>query len=202
MLVVNKTTPNITGLILAGGQSSRMGQDKALIPIAGIPLIQRTCQVALACCDRIYVVTSWGDRYRALLPEGCKILAEPQPTEAKSPGPLFGFRHGLEYIATDWILLLACDLPKLDSTTLQVWANQLSLVPQAAIAYVPKQSKGWEPLCGFYRRSCLPSLTAYIAQGGTSFQQWLNQETVEVLSVSNPQVLFNCNAPEDLAEIT
>ena len=58
----------IVALILAGGQSRRMGFDKALMAWNGEPLIQRTCRVALGCAARVYVVTPWADRYRPVLP--------------------------------------------------------------------------------------------------------------------------------------
>ncbi|MDB9379849.1 molybdenum cofactor guanylyltransferase, partial [Nodularia sphaerocarpa CS-585A2] len=55
------------------------------------------------------------------------------------------------------------------------------------------------PLCGFYRRRCLPQLLEFINQGGQSFQQWLNQHPIQVLYLPVSEMLFNCNTPEDLA---
>ncbi|MGL5033467.1 MAG: molybdenum cofactor guanylyltransferase, partial [Microcystaceae cyanobacterium] len=59
----------------------------------------------------------------------------------------------------------------------------------------------WEPLCGFYRRSCLSSLNSFLDQGGLSFQNWLNNIQVEKITLENNQILFNCNTPQDFSKI-
>jgi molybdopterin-guanine dinucleotide biosynthesis protein A len=111
---------------------------------------------------------------------------------------LVAFAQGLVQVDTDWVLLLACDLPQLQVKVLQGWVTGLEKTGEEAIALLPRQAKGWEPLCGFYRRQCLPILTKYINEGGRSFQGWLAQHPVQELPVSNSQVLFNCNTPADL----
>ncbi len=192
------TNDKLTAIVLAGGQSSRMGEDKALIPIQGIPMLQRVCSIAKACADTVYVVTPWPERYQNLLLPGCQFIQE-LPLSPLSHGPLVGFAQGLAQVQTDWVLLLACDLPKLKVEVLQEWIARLDGVGDDAIAALAHHAKGWEPLCGFYRRCCLPELLDFINQGGRSFQQWLKQHPVQVLPVLEPEMLFNCNTPEDLA---
>lgn len=192
-------TISLSAIILAGGQSSRMGQDKALIAFQGVPLLQQVCEVALKCTAKVYVVTPWQERYQEIIPSACFVIKEvTNLSEKQSHGPLVGFAQGLAYIETEWVLLLACDLPQLQVEMLQLWAKELENVPKEAIAYLSKQAKGWEPLCGFYRRECLPKLTEYINAGGRSFQGWLSQHTVQELPVSDTQIFFNCNTPADL----
>jgi molybdopterin-guanine dinucleotide biosynthesis protein A len=197
----------VTAIVLAGGQSSRMGRDKALISIQGIPLIRRVCEVALGCTAQVYVVTPWREKYQEVLPANCQLILElPIAEETTAHGALVGFSQGLSYVQTDWVLLLACDLPRLQVEVLQNWVEQLSLLSAEAdskdyIAVLPRSPKGWEPLCGFYHRRCLPLLTEFIDQGGRSFQKWLAQHPVKELQVIDRQVLFNCNTPDDLAEI-
>lgn len=183
-------------IILAGGQSSRMGRDKALIEIDGIPLLRRVYNAAIHCSDSIYVVTSWVDRYQDLLPSTVNFIAESSPRS-----PIVALKEALEQISSEWVLLLACDLPKLDGLVLQGWTRQLERVPKEVMAVLPKHPKGWEPTCGFYRSSCLPALAVYIEQGGRSFQKWLETQDVEELEVSDRQMLMNCNTPEDLSKI-
>ncbi|MEH1769913.1 MAG: molybdenum cofactor guanylyltransferase [Nostoc sp.] len=190
----------LTAIVLAGGKSSRMGQDKALIPIEGVPLLQRVCAIAKGCADTIYIVTPWPERYQNLLLPGCEFIREvPMFRESLAQGPLVGFAQGLAQVQTEWVLLLACDLPRLRVEVLQEWVTRLDGVGDNAIAALAHNPKGWEPLCGFYRRHCLPQLLEFINQGGRSFQEWLRQYPVEVLPLAEPEMLFNCNTPEDLA---
>ncbi len=193
---------SLCAIVLAGGQSSRMGRDKAMIRLQGIPLLRQVCNVALDCATQVYVVTPWSERYQDILPEGCRVIREvPLPGEASSHGPLVGFAQGLAQVETDWVLLLACDLPQLQVQVLQDWATELEKTAPDAIALLPRQSHRWEPLCGFYRCQCLPLLTQFINEGGRSFQRWLAQHPVQELPVSHTHVLFNCNTPADLERL-
>ncbi|NET54961.1 MAG: molybdenum cofactor guanylyltransferase [Symploca sp. SIO2E6] len=190
---------SLSAIVLAGGQSSRLGQDKALVAPQGIPLLRQVCEVALECTREVYVVTSWPERYQKILPDTCQMIQEvPLSGETKPHGPVVGFAQGMAQVKTDWVLLLACDLPYLQVEVLQNWITRLPQVQEEAIALLPRQAKGWEPLCGFYRRQGLPLLTEFIHQGGRAFQHWLAQHPVEELPVSDKQMLFNCNTPEDL----
>lgn len=187
----------LSAIVLAGGKSSRMGKDKALLHIQGVPLLRLVCDIASALCNPVYVVTPWPERYQDLVPATCQFIQEvPLPH-----GPLVGFAQGLAQVQTDWVLLLACDLPRLRVEVLQDWAAVLDSVGEEAIALLTHHAKGWDPLCGFYRRSCLPALTDYINQGGRSFQHWLAQHPVQVLPLPDAQMLFNCNTPADLASL-
>ncbi|NJP08423.1 MAG: molybdenum cofactor guanylyltransferase [Leptolyngbyaceae cyanobacterium RU_5_1] len=197
---------SLAAIVLAGGQSSRMGRDKALISIQGVPLLQRTCEVALQCTAAVYVVTSRTEQYRAVVPDGCCLVQEhPLPGEMLPHGPLVGFAQGLAHTHTEWVLLLACDLPLLRADVLRSWMWKLDQAG-SEIALLPKTESGWEPLCGFYRASCLPSLSDFIDQGGRSLQRWLSQVNVNAIAFSSSpdehsrdrDMLFNCNTPEDL----
>ncbi|NET52188.1 MAG: NTP transferase domain-containing protein, partial [Merismopedia sp. SIO2A8] len=135
-----------------------------------------------------------------------------------------GFTTILSQTNVDWILLLACDLPNLNPAIIQAWSTTLSELPPSTIAALPphvpiqtlkssnitaqgiihnptfkryKSPKQWHPLCGFYHRRCLHSLEPFIATGGRSFQRWLANEEVRSLPIPNPNLLFNCNTPED-----
>lgn len=195
-------TISLSAIVLAGGQSSRMGRDKALIPLQGVPLLRQVCDITLNCTPEVYVVTPWPERYQDILPDTCRIIQEISlPGETQPHGPLVGFAQGLAQVETDWVLLLACDLPQLQVKVLQEWVAQLKTTAEDAIALLPRNPKGWEPLCGFYRRQCLPMLNQFIDEGGRSFQRWLAQHPVQELPVSNSQasqLLFNCNTPADL----
>ncbi|GAP95008.1 molybdenum cofactor guanylyltransferase [Leptolyngbya sp. NIES-2104] len=182
---------NLSAIILAGGKSSRMGQDKALIEIDGVPLLKRTYDAAKHCTDSIYVVTSWRDRYESILSDVNWI------DESAPRSPIIAFTEAFQQVSTEWVLLLACDMPRLNGETLQELTAQLG---ESSIV-VARSEEGWEPLCGFYRRDCLPSLQNYLASGKRSFQDWLNSENVQELELSDRQILFNCNTPTDLEQV-
>lgn len=211
------TEVSLSAIVLAGGKSSRMGKDKALLTVGGVPLLRLVYDVAIALSDSVYVVTPWPERYQNLLPVSCQFIQEvplaiehpsdiiSSSSKVTSPlphGPLIGFAQGLTQVKTDWVLLLACDLPRLRVEVLQNWAAGLVEVEEEAIALLTRHAKGWEPLCGFYRRSSLSALTQYINQGGRSFQDWLTQHPVQLLSLPDPQMLFNCNTPDDFTAVT
>jgi molybdenum cofactor guanylyltransferase len=166
----------VTTIVLAGGLSTRMGRDKALLELDGMPLLTRICHMGLAVGNRVYVVA--GRDYGAVLPAGCDRI-----DDRALEGPLYAFSEALDQLGdrltTDWILLLSCDLPYLDQTTVEQWIQQLETVPQEAIAYLAKNPQGFsEVLCGFYRGRCRQSLALAIQAGERSFQRWLRSEAV------------------------
>lgn len=194
-----KSQPQIVAIVLAGGQSSRMGRDKALIKVRGVPLLYRVCAAAQSCADPVYVIAPWVLRYQSILPTGCQCLTEVLPPGKILPqGPLAAFAQALAQVEGEWVLLLACDLPNLTEDEIRRWCRYLTQVPPEMIALLPRHAKGWEPLCGFYRRECLTSLQEFIADGGNSFQRWLAGNFVAELSVTDSQILLNCNHPQDL----
>lgn len=187
----------IAAIALAGGRSSRMGQDKALILIDGEPMLRRVCLAAAQVTEQGYVVVREPAPYQQAIAHNFTLVID-----NKLDGALVGFSLGIEAIASpvDWILLLACDLPNLQGAVLQAWARDLAALPMTAIAYLPRSADGknWEPLCGFYRWQAHISLHQFIEQGGRSFQKWLSKhEMIEITSVP-PRMLLNCNKPEDL----
>ncbi|MBE9068633.1 molybdenum cofactor guanylyltransferase [Leptolyngbya cf. ectocarpi LEGE 11479] len=198
----------MAALILAGGQSRRMGCDKALLPLPTPyaeqhTLLEHTCFIAQSCVSQTYVLTPWPERYGCLQSSSVILLQE---TESGA-GPLVALERGWSMImedarrqreeGPDWLLVLACDLPALNAATLKTWCMNVATVSGNAIALLPRQDNRWEPLCGFYHRRCLPSLRNAIQSDIRSFQRWLATETVVPLSVANSHILRNCNTPAE-----
>ncbi|MGF1542713.1 MAG: molybdenum cofactor guanylyltransferase [Pleurocapsa sp.] len=197
------TKTSITAIVLAGGQSSRMGRDKALLNWRDRTLLSHICSVATECAAQVYIVTPWIEKYQHIVPQNCQLIAEKLlVSHQKSNSPIIGFLQALPWVTTEWVLLLACDLPLLRSFHVKFWYKYLETVLPTQIALLPRNSQGWEPLCGFYRRSCLPLLENYVARGGQSFQNFLAQYAIAELPVSDRSCLFNCNTPEDWKRIT
>ncbi|MBE9063984.1 molybdenum cofactor guanylyltransferase [cf. Phormidesmis sp. LEGE 11477] len=214
---ITSVTPTLSVMVLAGGRSSRMGKDKALLPTEnGQPLLLKTVQVAQSLATEVVIVTPWPERYRDSIPDSVTFLKEPSPSDPAdlelsalglSAGPLNGFSCGWHAIASDWCLLLACDLPYLDSAIMQRWWAWLtSYLDQtshpakkepAPTASLTPGPKGWEPLCGYYHRRCIPSLTQHLQSGQHSFQSWLSKISVVPYQAVPERMLFNCNTPTD-----
>jgi molybdopterin-guanine dinucleotide biosynthesis protein A len=199
----------IITIVLSGGKSSRMGEDKALLEIDGETLLSRTCRIGLAISDQVVVVAKSHEQYDLAIAKNLKNLKNIQLViDQQFAGALIGFWQGLQAISNppDWILLMACDLPNLQADILQSWTKNLADLPTTAIAVLPRYQdesaqKQWEPLCGFYRWHCRNSLTQFIESGGRSFQKWLsNQAVIEIGNVPLA-MLNNCNTPSDFQAI-
>lgn len=184
---------DIATLILCGGKSSRMGKDKALLEFQGIPLLRKMALIGLECTSQVWLIAPNAATYQSILPSGCRWLVEQTPNQ----GPLLAFAQGLAQLNTEWVFLLACDLPLLTPELVRGWVDYLDGLPREILALVPHQGGYWHPLCGFYRRLCDSKLQAFVAGGGTSFQAWLDAAWVQVLPLEDPQVISNCNTPED-----
>jgi molybdenum cofactor guanylyltransferase len=202
---------SIKTIVLAGGMSRRMGQDKARIKISGVPLLTKVCTLGctlgLAIHNSVHVVAGIDRDYSDLLPQGCEFVID-----HVLEGPLVALVNAMETLApqppnlgedhqASWVLVLACDLPNLSVATVQAWVEQLDALPGETIAYLPKSEQGWEPLCGFYRMNAIESLHFFVNSGGRSFQKWLSQGAVlpfvRELEWDDRSVFLNCNTPGD-----
>jgi molybdenum cofactor guanylyltransferase len=194
-------SPRVISLILAGGQSRRMGQDKALLYWQGKILLQSVYEVAAVCTTGVYLISPWPERYQGVVPNVICLQES-----GMGAGPLVALNQALQapgLISSQpaWVLLLACDMPYLDPQVLKTWQQSLSELPDQVLALVPRHGDGkWEPLCGFYRLQSQPHLQQFIQQGGRSFQAWLTDLPAQSLEVTSnrTQMFWNCNTPGDL----
>ncbi|HVY95025.1 MAG TPA: molybdenum cofactor guanylyltransferase [Bryobacteraceae bacterium] len=175
--------------ILAGGRSSRMGVDKAHALFAGRPLALRVADRAASVCNSIFVV---GDpaKYSDL---GLPVIPDSRPGQ----GPLAAIEAALEATSAEANLILACDMPSLDS-------NQLEALFEAGgdIA-IPRHETGEiEPLSAVYRRAALPAIREALDSGIRGVTEALRQVAgarceVRYVRVSDPAAFANLNTPED-----
>ena len=112
----NQDKVPIAALVLAGGQSNRMGRDKGRLVFGDCSLITHVCTVAQDCLDFVFVITPSTQKYQDLLPKRVEIIQEKIILpNSESNFPLLAFYQGFKQINYEWLLLLACDLPKLNS---------------------------------------------------------------------------------------
>src|SRR5579871_1781323 len=153
----------VSAFILAGGASSRMGSDKALLPIAGMTLLSRTAQVVQRLVHRTGIIGP--PRPSGTVPLHT-ILDECDgvPSEKGLPrGPLIGIVTALRHTQSPWNLIVACDLPYLSEAWLE-WLLARA-VRSRSQAVIPRTTNGLEPLAAVYRRECAAPLTAALARG-------------------------------------
>jgi molybdopterin-guanine dinucleotide biosynthesis protein A len=145
----------VTGYVLAGGKSSRMGQDKALLKLGGRPLIQIAVATLQQVCETVKILSSREDlqTYGALVPDvhpGC--------------GPVGGVEAALLEASTPWSLFLAVDMPFVPVAFLQAWVREVVGHPRARVAMFTVGSVAQPTLCMVHRELC-PYVQGAIAHG-------------------------------------
>ena len=148
---------NITAIILAGGQSRRMGTDKALLPYLGKPLIQYSIDLALYFTENIIISTNREETGRL----GFPVVKDKFPLKA----PLAGIHAGLSASKTDWNLVLTCDMP---NVSVQLINYLLSMLEENSELVLPGHHGYAEPLCGFYHRNLIPLIESNFRQNKLS----------------------------------
>lgn len=186
-------TPAVTGVVLAGGDSHRMGRDKAFLQIGGVPLVQHVIEALRAACTDVLVVTKTPLRYAPL---GVRVVTDADPRRAA----LVGICTGLRAVATPLAFVAACDLPHL-STDAVAWMTSLA---RGYDAVVPWARGRWHPLHAVYATSALAALERRLAVGGFRMSEVLGELRVRrieeaELAVLSPglETLRNINTPDD-----
>jgi molybdenum cofactor guanylyltransferase len=185
------------GFILAGGESSRMGVDKGLLEIEGVPLIVRTARLVELVAGAAVVVGT-PEKY---LPLGLRAIADDWP----GCGPLGGIATALRASDAVWNLIVACDLPHLTKELLEFLLQRARR--SAADVVVPMNERGWEPLCAVYHRRCEPMLWRALEQGVRKVTAGLESVRVEAIEPaewkgfdSDGFLFKNVNTPADYEE--
>ncbi|HEY4330419.1 MAG TPA: molybdenum cofactor guanylyltransferase [Phycisphaerae bacterium] len=174
----------IQGVVLAGGQSTRMGQDKAMLPIAGVPMLYRIARTLSEVCGGVTVIgrerpVNWPGDLSAtfLMDEGS---AETMP--GISGGPLIGLMTALRHTEGS-ILLLACDMPLVSAATLQSLLSAHSPASRATIAIHASPPHEAEPALAVYTPGVLGELERMLAQNRRSLQQLTRLPNIATWSI-------------------
>ena len=189
----------VTISIQAGGQSSRMGEDKALKPFLGRPLIQRVVDRLNSIADEIIVTTNRPDAYSFLR---LRLVTDLKPGR----GALGGLYTAIASASHPIVAVVACDMPFASPTLLET-AIRL-LVEEEADVVIAKSEEGYEPLHTVYRRDmCLPAIESAIDSDQWKVIAWFPQVKVRVLTpeeikAADPDGLafWNVNTPEEFAK--
>lgn len=183
----------LTVAVLAGGESQRMGRDKAAIEVDGRTLLERVVTTALDAGFQVIVV----GRARPVwwLTDGVQFIEEPIHR-----GPLSGLEAALQQTDCD-LILVACDMPRLSTHAFE-WLAEASATAGAA-GLVPVNGDRAEPLFAFYRKESLPLIQRLLAEDRRAMHELLGQG--EFSRMPTPvwlqAELHNVNRPEDLLSI-
>ena len=189
----------LTVCIQAGGQSSRMGEDKALKPFLGRPLVQRVVERLSPIADEVIVTTNRPDIYQFL---NCRLFPDLKPGR----GALGGLYTAIASAAHPIVAVVACDMP-FASATLIEGMTQI-LVKNEADVVIAKSEEGYEPIHAVYRReACLPAIEAAIEADQWKVIAWFPQVKVHTLTAQDIRqydpsglAFWNVNTPEEFME--
>ncbi len=188
-----------TGIILAGGQSTRMPGDKAFMEVAGRRVLDIQLEALDGLFDEIILVVNAG-RVSQLAPyESGNVRVAEEPVAGK--GPLGAILSGLRLSHTDENFVLACDMPFVNR---EAAAYVVECLEGYQVA-VPRTPKGLEPLHAAYRRSCEPVIARQLGEGNLKVTDFFGQVATreipwEEMKRFDPtgRLLLNINSPEDM----
>lgn len=186
-------------VIQAGGQSTRMGEDKALKPFLGRPLIQRVVEQLGPIADEIIVTTNRPADYGFL---NLRLVSDLKPGR----GALGGLYTAIASATQPIVAVVACDMPFASASFLEA-ASRL-LVQEEADVVIAKSNEGYEPLHAVYlRETCLPAIESSIEADQWRVIAWFPQVKVRVLTSAEVSrfdptglAFWNVNTPEEFAE--
>lgn len=184
----------IYGLVLAGGESRRMGHDKALLVRDGQSQLQHIVSLLERTSDRVYVSTR---RTQQGEPERGRYATIVDRYD--DIGPVAGILSAMdEHPGADW-LMVACDLPNIDSATLTYLLDNRSH-EKPFTAFTSSHDGLPEPLCAVYRAGSDEIVRKFVDDGIICPRKILIRSETQLLELPNPTALDNINTPDDLAE--
>lgn len=189
----------LTVVVQAGGQSQRMGENKALLLFLGVPLVKRVVERVRPIAVELLVTTNQPEAFEFLqLP----LVADTYP----GSGALVGLHTALAAASQPYVAVVACDMPFVNPELL---AYQLEiLVTERVDLVIPQTEQGYEPFHTVYRReTCLPAVTSALDGGLKRMISWYPQVKVRELKMDELQrfdpdgrAFLNVNTPEEFRE--
>ncbi len=185
----------VSAIVLAGGESRRLGYDKCMLPIEGRTLLARTLALLTAVADDLLVVSN--DPHRAAgLGVPVRLVTDEQP----GVGALMGLYSGLKAAWHERAVVVACDMPFLNLPLLRY---MVSLAARYDVV-LPRLGDMAEPLHAVYSRGCLPSIERHLALGRRRIVAFYDEvrvryvEEAEIDRYDAKHLSFlNVNTPQD-----
>ncbi len=178
---------NATAIIMAGGDSRRMGRDKSMLPIDTKPMIQHICQQLTPWFDEILISSNDKSKYDFL---NIPVIGD----RVENQGPLMGIASAMEASKNDTNFVIANDMPNVDIPLMQRMLRDSSSFD----GIVPRLGKSrYEPLFAVYTKKMLPIINDLLARGERKIDRTYDLCKIEYIDLSGEKVLDNINTMQD-----
>ncbi len=185
----------VSAFVLAGGRSSRMGRDKALLSFDGRTLLQRALHIAGEVSDKSCIVGA-----KKLYAEFGDVVEDVHP----GCGPLGGIHAALASTETDLNLILSVDMPRMTIEFLRWLSAHSATRPELIV--VPEAAGGLQPLCAIYRKAATAAAEQALQQGDYKVGHLFSRVPTCILAESvitaagfSVDLFQNINTPEEYA---
>lgn len=184
--------------ILAGGNSKRLGQDKAFIEIQGKRLIQRTLDTLNTVFSSIHIISAECSKFHSLSYPVIKDVVI-------NKNSLGGLYTALIHSQTHWAFVCACDMPFLNTDLIQSMMHYLN---HDYDVIVPRIQNRYQTLHAFYTKNCIPPIKQLLEKGQLKIRDFFSEVNIKVLYEKdllpydeNLYSFLNINTKEDLARV-
>lgn len=195
---------DITGIILLGGESKRMGVNKSLVKIGDQTIIERISELMKGLFNRVLLITNTPDEYKFL---GLEIFED----DYKNVGPLAGIHSGLFHSTTEKNFIISCDMPFVDKGVIEFITGYKT----DKLITITKADGFFQQLCGLYSKKVLPEIeklikgegikidTTHLNKCGCKVLQLVQNVDAEIIDIANEYsaykegMFLNMNKPED-----
>jgi molybdopterin-guanine dinucleotide biosynthesis protein A len=193
--VVDPEQVSLSGVVLAGGQSQRMGRNKALLELEGQTLIARVLDSLSPLCDELIVSTSDVELYNGL---PVQVVTDVFPGR----GALGGIHAGLMAMRNEQAVVVACDMPFINLSFLRYMA----VVSPGYDVVVPQLGEYYEPLHAIYSATCREPVVQLLSEGPRRVVDLYSRVRVRKVTAAEVRLFdaelsfFNVNTPQEWAE--
>ncbi|CAN5307224.1 molybdenum cofactor guanylyltransferase [soil metagenome] len=195
---------NFTGYVLAGGKSSRMGSDKALLEIGGKTFLENAIDALRPHCSTVKIILNRSQNHFI------EKLTDQIPNIFdiyENRGALGGIHTAFKNCKTEFAIILAVDLPFVSSQAIEK-LSEIALAFNEFSAFVPRQNDGkLQPLCAIYRtKDCLSEIENFLeTEKSASVKSFLNKIPIKIVEqeifADKKDIFFNVNNPRDFQEL-